>query len=436
MNRQILKLAIPNIITNITVPLLSLVDLSLMGHLESVDYIGAVALGGIIFSFIYAIFSFLRMGTTGFTAQAYGRNDDKEIRLIFNRAILVSFAGGLLMVLLQKPIALLSFFLVDGSQQVEQLASQYFHIRIFAAPATLGLLSLSGWFLGKQNARIPMILAILINVLNILFSMLFVMVLDMKSDGVAYGTLIAQYAGFFTGIYFVLRSEGSGIFNWDLKEVLDLQAMKKFFMVNKDILIRTVCLIFTFSFFTAQSAKVNDDILAVNTILLQYLMIFSYLIDGFAFAAESLVGKFVGARDTIQLKHTIGLLFKWGLIISVPFTLVYLFAGDYLLLILTNNKAIIEQTSPYMFWMALIPLITFAAFIWDGIYVGATASVQMRNVMLISTLLIFLPSYYLLAGPMGNNGLWLSLMLFMLGRGILMTLYARKAIFSITPSNY
>jgi len=435
MNRKILKLAVPNIVTNITVPLLSIVDLSLMGHLESADYIGAVALGGIIFSFIYAIFSFLRMGTTGFTAQAFGRKDNKEIRLIFNRAILVSISGGILMILLQKPVALLSFYLVDGSLHVEQLAAQYFHIRIFAAPATLGLLSLTGWFLGRQNARIPMILAILINILNILFNLLFVMVLDMKSDGVAYGTLIAQYAGFTVGIIFVLRSEGRKIFNNNLKEILDLQAMKKFFVVNRDILIRTVCLIFTFSFFTAQSAKVSDDILAVNTILLQYFMIFSYLIDGFAYAAESLVGKYVGANDTSQLKHSIKLLFKWGLLISIPFTLVYLFAGDYMLLILTNNLDIINQTSPYLFWMALIPLTTFVAFIWDGIYVGATASVQMRNVMLISTLLIFLPSYYLLVGALGNNGLWLALIFFMIGRGLLMTLFARRAIFPLSSTN-
>jgi len=435
MNRKILKLAVPNIVTNITVPLLSIVDLSLMGHLESADYISAVALGGIIFSFIYAIFSFLRMGTTGFTAQAFGRKDNKEIRLIFNRAILVSISGGILMILLQKPVALLSFYLVDGSLHVEQLAAQYFHIRIFAAPATLGLLSLTGWFLGRQNARIPMILAILINILNILFNLLFVMVLDMKSDGVAYGTLIAQYAGFTVGIIFVLRSEGRKIFNNNLKEILDLQAMKKFFVVNRDILIRTVCLIFTFSFFTAQSAKVSDDILAVNTILLQYFMIFSYLIDGFAYAAESLVGKYVGANDTSQLKHSIKLLFKWGLLISIPFTLVYLFAGDYMLLILTNNLDIINQTSPYLFWMALIPLTTFVAFIWDGIYVGATASVQMRNVMLISTLLIFLPSYYLLVGALGNNGLWLALIFFMIGRGLLMTLFARRAIFPLSSTN-
>lgn len=434
MNRQILKLAIPNIITNITVPMLSMVDLSLMGHLESVDYIGAVALGGIIFSFIYAIFSFLRMGTTGFTAQAYGRKDEQEINLIFKRAILVSFAGGIVMILLQKPIALLSFFLVDAGQQVEHLAAQYFHIRIFAAPATLGLYALSGWFLGKQNARIPMIIAILVNVLNVLFNLLFVMVLDMKSEGVAYGTLISQYIGFFTGLYFVFKSDIRKFLTWNLREVLDLEAMKKFFLVNRDILIRSVCLIFTFSFFTAQSAKVSVDILAVNTILLQYFMFFSYLIDGFAYAAESLVGKYFGAKDPGQLKKAVRSLFKWGLVISIPFTLIYLFAGDYLLLILTNNEEIIRQTSPYMFWMALIPLITFVAFIWDGVFVGATASAPMRNVMLISTILVFLPSYYLLIGPLGNNGLWFSLMLFMTVRALLMTLYAKKAIFS--PANH
>jgi MATE family multidrug resistance protein len=430
MNRQILRLALPNIITNITVPLLSMVDLSLMGHLESSDYIGAVALGGMIFNFIYAIFSFLRMGTTGFTAQAFGRKDRLEISLIFNRAIWVALGGGLIMIALQKPIGWLSFYLVGGSEEVELLAAQYFHIRIYAAPATLGLMALNGWFLGRQNARVPMFLAIMINILNIVFNLIFVMGLDMKSDGVALGTLIAQYGGFIAGISFALREEGWKVFDQQMKKVFDLQAMRKFFRVNRDILIRTVCLIFTFSFFTAQSAKISDDILAVNTILLQFFMLFSYLIDGFAFAAESLVGKYVGAGEPVQLRNVIKRLFIWGFLISIPFTLAYLFAGDTLLLILTDNAAILGKASPYMFWMAMIPLVTFAAFIWDGIYVGATASVQMRNVMLISTLLIFLPSYYLLAGIMGNNGLWLALILFMVGRSLLMSLFSGKAIFS------
>jgi MATE family multidrug resistance protein len=429
MNRQILRLATPNIITNITVPLLSMVDLSLMGHLESPDYIGAVALGGIIFSFIYGIFNFLRMGTTGFTAQAYGRKDQHEINLILNRSLWVAFAAGIIMISLQNPIASLSFYLVGGSPEVERLAAEYFYIRIFAAPATLGLMSLYGWFLGRQNAKVPMALAILINILNIIFNLALVKGLGMKSDGVAMGTLLAQYCGLIAGIAIILRQKGWKVFRQDLNMVFDLAAMKEFFIVNRDIMVRTICLIFTFSFFTAQSAKISDDILAVNTILLQYFMLFSYLIDGFAFAAESLVGKYYGAEDVARLKQVIRRLFLWGLMISIPFTLAYLFAGDLLLYILTDNAIIIEKTSPYMFWMAMIPLITFAAFIWDGIYVGATASVQMRNVMLISTLAVFLPSYYLLADTLGNNGLWLALMLFMSVRSLLMTFFSNKAIY-------
>ena len=429
MNRLILRLATPNIITNITVPLLSMVDLSLMGHLESSDYIGAVALGGIIFNFIYGIFSFLRMGTTGFTAQSYGRNDRQEINLILNRSVWVAVAVGIIIITLQKPIALLSFYLVGGSAEVERLATEYFYIRIFAAPATLGLMSLYGWFLGRQNATVPMAIAIMINVLNIIFNLFLVKGLGMKSDGVALGTLMAQYCGFIAGLALILKEKGWKVFKQDLNKVFDLAAMKKFFIVNRDIMVRTVCLIFTFSFFTAQSAKISDDILAVNTILLQYFMLFSYLIDGFAFAAESLVGKYYGAGDVTRLKQLVQRLFLWGLMISIPFTLVYLFAGDMLLYILTDNEIIIEKTSPYMFWMAMIPLITFAAFIWDGIYIGATASVSMRNVMLISTILVFLPSYYLLSGIMGNNGLWLALLLFMTVRGLLMTLFSNKAVY-------
>jgi MATE family multidrug resistance protein len=430
MNRQILKLAVPNIVTNITIPLLSTVDLALMGHLESEEYIGAVALSGMIFTFIYSLFGWLRASTTGFTAQAYGRKDDKEIRLIFDRSILVSMAGGLFLIIFQKPIALLSFYIVEGSHEVETLALEYFFIRIYAAPATLGLYVITGWFLGMQDAKSPMILAILINVLNILFNILFVMGMGMKSDGVALGTLLAQYSGFITGAIILLTKYYNKINYWNFKEILSKKAISQFFTVNRDLMIRSICLIFTFSFFTAQSAKISDGILAVNTILLQYFMIFSYLIDGFAYAAESLTGRFIGEGNVDRLRRVIRYLFIWGLFISIPFTLAYLFFGENLIFIMTDNPGIINEIRPYLFWIAMVPLITFTSFLWDGIYIGATASKPMRNTMLISTLIVFLPSYYIFIGLLGNHGLWLALMLFMIIRGILMTVFAKKAIYS------
>ncbi|MEA3496413.1 MAG: MATE family efflux transporter [Bacteroidota bacterium] len=428
MNKEILKLAIPNIISNITIPLLGMADLAILGHLESEIYIGAIALGGIIFNFIYWGFSFLRMGTSGFTAQAFGKKDSKEIILILSRALIIALVAGLFLIIIQKPIELFSFWLFNADSNVEQLASEYYRIRIWAAPATIGLYAFIGWFIGMQNAVYPMIISIIINVLNIALNVFFVFVLGMKSEGVALGTVIAQYTGVVIAVLLFIYKYKPYLFHWVKAEMFDRLALKQFFNVNKDILIRTLCLIFVFSFFTAQSAVVNNTILAVNTLLLQFLFLFSYFIDGFAHAAESLTGKFIGAKDNVSLKKFIKIVFVWGIALSIPFSLAYIFAGKNILFILTDNANIILQTKPYLFWIAIIPLITFAAFIWDGIYIGATASKYMRNNMLVSTFLIFLPLYYLFRNSLGNHSLWLALMVFMFARGLMLTAWSKKAI--------
>jgi MATE family multidrug resistance protein len=432
MNRQILNLAIPNIISNITIPLLGMVDLAILGHLESEKYIGAIALGGLIFNFIYAVFSFLRMGTSGFTSQAYGENNPTEMILMFGRSMFFAIIGGIFIILLQYPIDLLSFNLISGSNDVETLAREYFYIRIYAAPASLGIMALSGWFIGMQNAKIPMIIAILINIINIGANLIFVYGFGMRSDGVAWGTLIAQYVGLIVGIILFRRYYRSFFSHWESQLFFNMAKLKRFFQVNTDIIIRTLSLIFVFAFFTVESAKINNTILAVNTVLLQYLLVFSYLTDGFAHAAEALVGKYIGAKDSARLKKVIRYLFLWGLGISIPFTLSYVFAGDYLLYILTDNPEVIAAATPFIFWIGIVPIVTFAAFIWDGVYIGATASKAMRNALLISTLVIFLPSYYLLKTPLGNHGLWLAIMLFMISRGLILTLLAKKSIFNLT----
>lgn len=428
LNREILNLAFPNIIANITIPLLGMVDLALVGHLESERYIGAIALGGMIFNILYWGFGFLRMGTSGLTAQAFGRQDKKESMIILSRSLLVGLGGALLLLLLQKPIEWLGFAAIKGSEEVETLAAEYFRIRIWAAPATLALYSLTGWFLGMQNARIPMIIAIAVNLLNILFNLLFVLGMGMKSDGVALGTVLAQYGGLLIALGFFYAKYRHLTGYWTRREMMEWNALKRFFSVNRDIFIRTLCLIFVFSFFTARSARQDDTILAVNTLLLQYFMIFSYLIDGFAYAAEALVGKYTGEGNRPRRARTIRYLFYWGLGISIPFTLTYLFGGDRILWLLTNNPDVIHQAAQYLFWIALIPLVTFAAFLWDGIFIGATASAGMRNSMLISTLLVFVPVYFIAKPFLHNHGLWLALILFMISRGITQTLIARRGL--------
>jgi MATE family multidrug resistance protein len=375
------------------------------------------------------------MGTTGFTAQAYGAGNKKEASLIFARSMMVAIAGGIILILIRMPIDWFSFRLFESSATVKGLASEYFYIRIWAAPATLSLYALTGWFLGMQNAKIPMILAILINILNVGANYIFVYGFGMRSDGVAWGTLIAQYTGLIAGVILFIRYYGSIVREWNYKAIMQIKALKRFFMVNKDILIRTILLILAFAIFTASSARMSDNILAVNTILLQFLLLFSYFLDGFAYAAESLAGKFYGAGKLKELRKFTRYIFVWGTLISIPFSLAYLFAGKYILYILTDNPDVISQASPYLFWLALVPIVSFVAFIWDGIFTGCTATAAMRNTMIIASLLIYIPLNYLLIGPLQNHGLWLSLMIFLIARGMIMTMYAPRAIFGSIRKN-
>ncbi|MEJ2544687.1 MAG: MATE family efflux transporter [Calditrichaceae bacterium] len=434
-NRQILRLAIPNILSNLSVPLLSSVDTALVGHLSEVYYIGAVAVGSMIFNFVYWGFGFLRMGTTGLTAQAYGIQNQSEMFSILIRALLVALVSSLCLILLQLPIVKFSLYLVKASSDVEHHADIYFKIRIFAAPATLSLYAIQGWFLGMQNARFPLYITLLVNVVNILGSLFFVISLNMNSDGVALGTVIAQYAGLLFSIFLFLKSYGYLKSQFDWKNILHLEDLKRFFTLNFDIFIRTLLLIFAFSFFTAKSAEISDDILAANTILLQLWMLFSYGIDGFAFAAESLVGKYIGAKSESDTKVIIKLIFYWGIGLGFIFTIIFLAFGRSIVSIYTNIEDIVRLAMSFITWTIFAPIINSICYVWDGIYLGATASKAMRNSTFIATIVIFLPTFYLSIGPLGNHGLWLAMTLFMITRGLTLTLMAKKHIFNIQSVN-
>jgi MATE family multidrug resistance protein len=401
----------------------------MMGHLGNEIFIGAIALGGMIFNFIYWGFSFLRMGTSGFTAQAFGEGNQKESISILLRALLVGVLGSAMLIIFQLPIEKLSFWLINGSEDVEYYAARYFYIRIWAAPATISLYAFTGWFIGIQNARTPMVIAIVVNVLNLLFNLLFVFVLDMKSDGVAWGTVLAQYCGLFLAIY-LLRKHYSHYFKFlEKKSILEVKAMKAFFMVNKDIFIRTLALIFTLSFFTSKSAEANDTVLAINTILFQFFIFFSYFIDGFANAGEALTGRFIGAKDKKSLIRSTQLLFYWATGICLFFVVLNGFGGKLMLKLMTSNREIIDGSMPYMVWIIIVPVVSYVAFIWDGIYIGATVSGHLRNSILIA-LAVFLGVFYLTADELGNHGLWLAFICFLAVRGIYLSLFAPRAIFN------
>ncbi len=435
MNREILKLAIPNIISNITIPLLGLVDMILMGHLSSPTYIGAIALGGTIFSVLYSFFSFLRAGTTGFTAQALGSNDKNEIIYSLYRSLCIGIPIFVLILSLQIPIAKLSEVLLDGSDEVKSLAIKYFHIRIWAAPANIILYCLNGWFVGMQNTKIPMFIAILINVSNILFSIFFVLVLKQNVEGVALGTVMAQYSGLTLAIVLLLKNYNSYFVKINKELLFDFGKIKRFFKVNTDLMIRSFLLIISIAFFTNQSAKLGDNILAINMIILQSFYIFSYFTDGFAYAGEALVGKFTGSNDRDNLVKAIRLLLIWGFSISIPFTILYALFPSTFVKIISDNPNILSEVEPYYIYMIAIPLITFAAFIWDGIYIGATASKAIRNTMIISTIFVFFPAWHFLTPRLENHGLWISFLCFMIARGVTMTLMAKRNIIQTVNNN-
>ena len=416
MNRKILQLAIPSIVSNITVPLLGLVDVAIVGHLGSASYIGAIAVGGMLFNMIYWIFGFLRMGTSGMTAQVYGKRDLTEVVRTLLRAVGVGLLISLGLWILQSPILRGAFVLIDATEEVKRWASLYFNICIWGAPAILGLYGFAGWFIGMQNSRFPMFIAITQNIVNIAASLCFVFVLGMKVEGVALGTLIAQYAGLFMAFALWLKYYGRLKAYIDWNGLWGGEEMRRFFSVNSDIFFRTLCLVAVTTFFTSTGARQGDVILAVNTLLMQLFTLFSYIMDGFAYAGEALAGRFIGAKNDVGLRKCIRLLFLWGIGLSLSFTILYALGGKNFLGLLTNDTSVIEASGDYFYWVLAIPLCGFSAFLWDGIFIGATATRQMLYSMLVASATFFI-IYYLFYRSMGNHALWMAFLGYLSLRG-------------------
>lgn len=417
MNKKILRLAIPNIISNISIPLLSSVDTFLMGHLSSLE-LGAVGIAGMIFNFLYWNFGFLRMGTTGMTAQAYGRKDNPEISALLQRSLIVALGISLLMMLLMVPIAKLSLYLMNIQSEQAPFVLEYFYTRIWAAPATLGLYALLGWYFGMQDARTPLLITIAINVVNIILSYILVMQFGYGIQGVALGTVIAQYFGFLVSLIIIRWKYSSFLTRLGMKTLMAWENIQKFVVINRDIFLRTVCLSFAFAFLYSQASLNGSLYLAANVVLLQFLNWMSYAIDGFAYAAESLVGKYHGASDRKMTYRSINYLFLWGAGLALLFTLLYALFGDQMIALFTDQEEVRTYASNLLIWVILMPVIAFACYIWDGIYIGLTASVSMRNTMVIA-LVIYLLTFYLGKYYFEYNNIWLALLIFLAARGIL-----------------
>jgi len=412
------------ILSNLTIPVLGMVDTAVVGHLGEPYYLGAVAIGGLIFSFIYWAFGFLRMGTTGQIAQAHGRDDHDETRVTFARATALAVVLSVAVIALQGPIHWLAMAALDAGVEVERYAGDYFFIRIWSAPATLINYVLIGWFLGMQNARGPLYLLLVITLTNILLDLWLVWGLGMDVEGVALATVVAEYMGLAIGLWLLGRELKKYPGRWQWGEIIHLGQLRQMLALNHNIFIRTLCLIVSFAFFTAQGAKFGDVVLAANAVLMNFQTFMAYGLDGFAHAAEALVGRAVGRRDREQLDRAIRTAGLWSVGVALGFVLLYAAGGDLLINLLTDIDAVRSAAYEYLPWLVISPALSVWSYLYDGIFIGATRSAEMRNTMLVSTLLCYLPAWYLLQ-PFGNHGLWAALMVFMVARGVTMAVSYR-----------
>ncbi|MCM1068055.1 MAG: MATE family efflux transporter [Muribaculaceae bacterium] len=413
--KEILAIALPAIVSNITTPLLGLVDVAVTGRIGAAVYIGAIAVGGTMFNMIYWLFGFLRMGSGGLTAQAYGAGDARRQALVLYRALLIALAAGVLMVLLSKPLAALVLGFMDADGATAALAAEYFGICIYGAPAVLAGYALAGWFIGMQNSRAAMWMAILTNVVNIAVSMTLVFGLDRKIAGVATGTMSAQWAGVLLGLIIVLRKYRPAL--PPLQSLLHRRELAAFFSINADIFLRTCCLVAVTVWFTHAGALQGTDILAANALLLQLFMLFSYFMDGFAYAGEALAGKYAGRADRASLATLISSLMRTGLRWALLFAVLYGLFGEWFMRMLAEVPEVVTTAKEYLWWAVLIPLCGFLAFIWDGIFVGLVATRAMLVSMAIA-IAVFFGLYFSLRSTLANDALWLAFDVYLLVRGV------------------
>ncbi len=418
LDRRLWALAWPLMLTNITVPLLGLVDTAVLGHLSQSVYLAAVAVGANLFSVLYWAFGFFRMGTTGLVAQARGRRDDQALMQVLVQSLLVATGLGLALILLQDPLIGIGLHLMDASPAVTALAREYASIRIYSAPAVLCQYTLIGWMIGVQYPRGTLLVNVLANALNMVLDLVLVTGLGLHSDGVAWATLIAEYAATGLGAWLVWhrRPAGVALDRSLLGVAADYLALVR---VNRYLMVRTVCLLLTFAFFTAQGARLGDTVVAANAVLLTFLMIISNGLDGFANGAEALVGEAIGRRSRARFLAVCRVATRWSLVGSLLFALGFVLAGSTIIRLLTDLEAVRHEALLYMPWIWALPVVAVWSYLLDGIFIGAVQTRLMQNTMLLSVIGVFLPAWWL-TRSWGNNGLWFSLSLFLLARGLTM----------------
>ncbi len=415
-HRRVLSIALPIVLANATVPILGAVDTAVVGQLGQAAPIGAVGIGAIILGALYWVFGFLRMGTVGLTSQARGAGDDGEVTALLTRALMIGFAGGLAMVVLQVPLIWASFQMSPASAQVEALAGEYMRIRIWSAPAAIAMFGITGWLIAQERTRAVMVLQLWMNGLNITLDLWFVMGLDWGVNGVAFATFLAEWSGLALALWFCRGAfRGPGWRNWG--QVFDVVRLRHMAIVNTDILIRSLLLQAIFVSFLFLGAGFDDVTLAANQVLLQFLMITSYGMDGFAAAAEALVGQALGARQRAALRRGAWMASFWGLVVVVTLALVFALLGGAIINLMTTSDAVRATARLYLPYMVAAPPLGWAAWMLDGIFVGATRAADMRNMMAIS-FVVYGVAVWLLMPVLGNHGLWLALLISFVVRGV------------------
>ena len=416
-NRKTWSLAGPVILSNISVPLLGAVDTAVVGHLPGPHYLGAVAVGALIFSVIYQGCNFLRMGTTGLTAQSLGARDPDEVRTWLARAALLAVSVGVLLIALQSPLIWASLQIINPGPQVRPLADAYFSIRIWGAPMALLNLAMLGWFFGIQNTRAALATQIFMNGVNIVLDLWFVLGLGWGVEGVAWATLISEVSAIALGAWMVRRNLSRVGGHWHMRGVINAERLTRMFRVNGDIFIRSMCLQAAFVLVISIGARMGDLTLAANAVLLNFQIFSAYAMDAFANAAEALTGEAVGARNRKQFRKAVKASSLWALIFSALFSLFYFAVGPLLIDLLTSIDTVRLAAREYLPWMVVLPLFSVWSFQLDGIFIGSTWTTEMRNGMAMS-LVVFGVALFLLVPELDNHGLWLSFCLFMVTRAL------------------
>lgn len=417
---HILRIAIPSIISNITIPLLGLVDIAIVGHMENIAYIGAVSVGSMMFNLTYWLFSFLRMGTSGITSQLLGKRDLPETISTLIRSILIALVLAAIIIIAQQPLFDLFMSIIKPEKDIIPFIKTYFYIAIWGAPAVLCLNSITGWLIGMQNTRTPMMVSIGQNIINIFTSLTLVYGLNMKIEGVAIGTVLAQYAGLLIALSLMGKHYMRLLKYFQKNNLFLTSSIFQLFSVNRDIFFRTFCIVFTNLYFTSTGAQLGTIILSANTVILQFYLLFSYIMDGFAYAGEALGGRLYGAQNLTAFRLMIKRLFGWALIMSIIYTVLYAFFGMRFVEILTNEESVIQAIRPYIYWAWTIPLAGAAAFIWDGVFIGTTSTKALLTSAAVSTI-CFWAICQLTTPIIGNHGLWLAMITYLALRGIILT---------------